>query len=116
MCDRSLLQALARLEVFVVSIPIARSDAASVPERWRGQILHGVLGPREYVVTEELPLGQIFIELTQQELRCVRREGGQSAQGLRREWSGKSPLSEALTEARLCQSKMASRSWSSRSR
>ena len=35
------------------------------------QILHVVLGPREYVVLEELPLGQRFIKLTQQELRCA---------------------------------------------
>ena len=27
----------------------------------------------------ELPLGQSFIKLTQQELRCVRREGGDKA-------------------------------------
>ena len=71
--DESLdLHALAR-QVTFVSITIVRSDAASVPERWRGQVLHGVLGPTEYVVPEELPFGQGFIKLTQQEMRCVRR-------------------------------------------
>ena len=51
--DESLdLQALAPQGMFIVS------DAASVPERWRRQILHCVLGPREHVVPEELPLGQ----------------------------------------------------------
>ena len=58
---------------------IVRNDAAGVPERWRVQILHGSLGPREHVVPEELPLGQRTTKLTQQELRCVRREGGDKA-------------------------------------
>ena len=36
--DESLdLHAFARQVMFVVSITIVRSDAASVPERWRGQ-------------------------------------------------------------------------------
>ena len=50
-------------------------ERASLRER-RVQILHGIPGPREYVVPEELPLGQSFIKLTQHELRCVRRAGG----------------------------------------
>ena len=35
--------------------------------------------------------------------------------GCHQEWSGRSPLSEALTEARNCPSKATSRSWSSMS-
>ena len=42
--DESLdLHAFARQMMFV-SITIVRSDAPSVPERWRGQVLHGVPG------------------------------------------------------------------------
>ena len=122
-----------------------------MPESWRGQILHGVLGPRENVVPEQLPLGQSIIELSHQELRCVRREGGDKARkgfvgarvvlghdglagGARgdaevadhggdqgrpsppqvtpvvachQEWYGRSPLSEALMEARIWPSKAA---------
>ena len=78
-----------RQEMFTVSSAIVGSDAASVPERWRGQVLRGVLSSRENVVPEELPLTQSFIELSHQELRCVRRvregEGWrQGVQGLRR--------------------------------
>ena len=52
--DESLdLHAFAR-QVMFVSITIVRSDAASVPERWRGQVLHGVPGSVEYVLPEEL--------------------------------------------------------------
>ena len=57
-----------RQGMFVVSITIVRSDAVSVPEGWRRQVLHGVLGSREHVAPEELPLSQGFIELTQQAL------------------------------------------------
>ena len=46
------LQAFARQEMFIVSIAIVGSDAAGVLERWRGQILHGIHGPRECVVPE----------------------------------------------------------------
>ena len=66
------LQAFTRQEMLIVSVTTVKSDAASVPERWRGQILHGV-------VSEELPLGPSFIKLTQQELHCVRREEGDKA-------------------------------------
>ena len=43
------LQALRRQEKFIVSITITGSDATSVPERWRGQVLHGVLGSQEHI-------------------------------------------------------------------
>ena len=59
--------------------PPSRSDAASVPDRRRGPILHVALGSSEDVVPEELPLGQSFIKLSHQELGCVRREGGDEA-------------------------------------
>ena len=71
------LQASARQEMFIVSIASIRSDAANVPERWGGQILHG--SPSVNAVPEELPFGQGFVKLTQQELRCVRGEGGDKA-------------------------------------
>ena len=76
-CDDGLdLQSFARQEMFTVSNAIVGSDAASVPERWRGQVLRGVLSFRENVVPEALPLSQSFIKLSHQELRCVRRGGG----------------------------------------
>ena len=36
-------------------------------------------GSRKNVGPDELPRGQSFIELSHQELRCVRREGGDEA-------------------------------------
>ena len=45
-----------------------------MPERWRRQILHGVVGSREYVAPEEFKLSQGFIKLIQEELRRVHRE------------------------------------------
>ena len=73
------LQAFARPGMSIVSTAIVGRDATSVPERWRKQVLHGVLRSRENVVPEELPLGQGFVELSHQELGCVRREGGDKA-------------------------------------
>ena len=86
--DESLdLHAFARLGVLVVSIAIVQSDAASVPEIWRGQVLHGVLGPREYVVPEELPFSQGFIKLTQQERARVILGHHGLARGAQSKWS-----------------------------
>ena len=50
-----------------------------VPERWRGQILHDVLGPTEHVAPEELSLSQGFVMLTKQGLCRLRRKGGDEA-------------------------------------
>ena len=50
-----------------------------MPERWRGQILHDVLGPTEHVAPEELSLSQGFVMLTKQGLCRVRRKGGDEA-------------------------------------
>ena len=39
----------ARQEMFIVYTAVVGSDTASVPERWRGQVLHGILSSRENV-------------------------------------------------------------------
>ena len=72
------LQALARQGMFVVSNAPSGSDAASVLDRRRRQILHVVPGSSD-VVPKELTLCQSFIKLSHQELGCVRREGGDEA-------------------------------------
>ena len=83
--DESLdLQALAGQVVFIISVTVVKSDAANVPERWIGQKMYGVLGPREYVAPEELLLDKSVIKLTQQSCAAFVRKARQGARGLRR--------------------------------
>ena len=60
--------------MLVVPVSIVRSNAPSEQEGGCGQILHGVLDPREDVAPGELTLSQGFVELSLQEVRRVRRK------------------------------------------